>query len=105
MGDRSDPGVSPARVSGISQIMPKRMVKSSRCAGHRPEPSSSSRVRTAVLNNDLAGCFCRWYPGFTHTGGPPRSRSTSPHSAPETTGALGQLISPGSERSPAPTTN
>jgi len=25
------------------------------------------RVRTAVLNNDLAGCFRRWYPGFTHT--------------------------------------
>ena len=32
----------------------------------------------------------------------PRSRSRSPHSAPETTGALGQLISPGSERSPRP---
>ena len=28
------------------------------------------RVRTAVLNNDLAGCFRRWYPGFTHGGGP-----------------------------------
>jgi hypothetical protein len=29
-----------------------------------------------------------------------RPRSTSPHSAPETTGALGRLIFPGSERSP-----
>jgi len=28
------------------------------------------QVRTAVLNNDLAGCFRRWYPGFTHPGGP-----------------------------------
>jgi hypothetical protein len=28
------------------------------------------QVRTAVLNNDLASCFHRWYPGFTHHGGP-----------------------------------
>jgi hypothetical protein len=28
------------------------------------------QVRTAVLNNDLAGCFHRWYPGFTHDGVP-----------------------------------
>lgn len=28
------------------------------------------QVRTAVLNNDLASCFRRWYPGFTHHGGP-----------------------------------
>jgi hypothetical protein len=28
------------------------------------------QVRTAVLNNDLAGSFRRWYPGFTQNGGP-----------------------------------
>jgi hypothetical protein len=28
------------------------------------------QVRTAVLNSDLAGHFQRWYPGFTHHGGP-----------------------------------
>jgi len=28
------------------------------------------RLRTAVLNNELAGCFRRWYPGFIHGGGP-----------------------------------
>jgi hypothetical protein len=28
------------------------------------------QVRTAVLNNDLACHFQRWYPGFTHHGGP-----------------------------------
>ena len=54
----------------INQIMAKWMVKSSRYAGHRPEPKLFLRVRTAVLNNDSAGCFRRWYPGFTHGGGP-----------------------------------
>jgi hypothetical protein len=28
------------------------------------------QVRTQVLNNDLATHFQRWYPGFTHHGGP-----------------------------------
>ena len=28
------------------------------------------QVRTAVLNNDLVGCFHRLDPGFTHPGGP-----------------------------------
>ena len=28
------------------------------------------QVRTAVLNNGLASRFRRWYPGFTHHGGP-----------------------------------
>jgi hypothetical protein len=25
------------------------------------------QIRTRVLNNDLAGCFRHWYPGFTHS--------------------------------------
>jgi hypothetical protein len=28
------------------------------------------QVRTQVLNNDLATHFQRWYPDFTHHGGP-----------------------------------
>ena len=56
--------------SAVNQVISKRMVKKQQM---RWSPSGAQRflqVRTAVLNNDLAGCFHRWYPAFTHRGGP-----------------------------------
>jgi hypothetical protein len=56
--------------SAVNQVISKRMVKKQQM---RWSPSGAQRflqVRTTVLNNDLAGCFHRWYPAFTHRGGP-----------------------------------
>jgi len=37
----------------------------------------SLQIRTAVLTNDLTGCFHRWYPGFTPHGGPAKTEIDS----------------------------
>jgi hypothetical protein len=56
--------------SAINQIVAKRMVKKQQMRWSPTGAQLFLQVRTAVLNNDLAGCFRRWYPGFTHDSGP-----------------------------------
>jgi hypothetical protein len=46
------------------------MVKKQQMRWSPPGAQLFLQVRTAVLNNDLASRFRRWYPGFTHHGGP-----------------------------------
>jgi hypothetical protein len=64
--------------SAVNQVISKRMVKkNSRCAGHHAAPPATS-VRNRVLNDQLAGDFRRWYPGFTN-----RIPQCSPRSLPQ----------------------
>jgi hypothetical protein len=70
IGDRSDPGE-------INRPSARDQPDYGQADGQKQQmhwsPTGAQlflRVRTAVLNNDLAGCFRRWYPGFTHGGGP-----------------------------------
>jgi hypothetical protein len=56
--------------SAVNQVISKRMVKKQQMRWSPAGAQLFLQVRTAVLNNDLAGCFRRWYPGFTHPGGP-----------------------------------
>jgi len=79
-------GRSTARVPGINQIMAKWMVKSSRCAGHRPEPSSSSGSAPLSSTTTWLAASAAGIRASPTVAARPRSRSTSPHSAPETTG-------------------
>src|SRR5262249_52571460 len=52
--------------STVNQVISKRMVKKQQMRWSPTGAQLCLQVRTAVLNNDLAGCFHRWYPGFTH---------------------------------------
>ena len=56
--------------SAVNQVVAKRMVKKQQMRWSPAGAQLFLPVRTAVLNNDLAGCFRRWYPGFTRPGGP-----------------------------------
>jgi len=56
--------------SAVNQVVSKRMVKKQQMRWSPAGAQLFLQVRTAVLNNDLAGHFHRWYPGFTHRGGP-----------------------------------
>jgi hypothetical protein len=56
--------------SAVNQVVAKRMVKKQQMRWSPAGAQLFLQVRTAVLNNDLACCFRRWYPGFTHPGGP-----------------------------------
>jgi hypothetical protein len=63
-------GRSTARMLGINQIVASGWSKSRQMRWSPTGAQLFLQVRTAVLNNDLADCFRRWYPGFTHAGGP-----------------------------------
>ena len=56
--------------STVNQVISKRMVKKQQMRWSPTGAQLFLQVRTAVLNNDLASRFRRWYPGFTHHGGP-----------------------------------
>ena len=56
--------------SAVNQVVAKRMVKKQQMRWSPAGAQLFLQVRTAVPNNDPAGCFRRWYPGFTHPGGP-----------------------------------
>ena len=56
--------------SAVNQVISKRMVKKQQMRWSPAGAQLFLQVRTAVLNNDLAGHFHRWYPAFTHRGGP-----------------------------------
>jgi hypothetical protein len=56
--------------SAVNQIVAKRMAKKQQMRWSPTGAQLFLQVRTAVLNNDLARCFRRWYPGFTHNGSP-----------------------------------
>ena len=68
---RCGEAISPAPAkSAASQVIAKRMVKKQQTRWSPAGAQLFPQVRTAVLDNDLAGCFRRWHPGFTHPGGP-----------------------------------
>ena len=68
---RCGEAISPAPAeSAVNQVVSKRIVKKQQMRWSPAGAQLFLQVRTAVLNNDLAGCFRRWYPGFTHCGGP-----------------------------------
>jgi hypothetical protein len=56
--------------SAVNHVVSKRMSKKQQMRWSPTGAQLFLQVRTAVLNNDLAGHFQRWYPGFTHHGGP-----------------------------------
>ncbi|MBV9162477.1 MAG: ISKra4 family transposase, partial [Pseudonocardiales bacterium] len=53
--------------SAVNQVISKRIVKKQQMRWSPTGAQLFLQVRTAVLNNDLASCCHRWYPGFTHT--------------------------------------
>ncbi|PZS38339.1 MAG: ISKra4 family transposase [Pseudonocardiales bacterium] len=56
--------------STVNQVVSKRMVKKQQMRWSPTGAQLFLQVRTQVLNNDLATHFERWYPDFTHHGGP-----------------------------------
>lgn len=75
--------MSPAPLTGSTQrsraaqarpptslVRKKRMVKKQQMLWSPTGAQLFLQVRTQVLNNDLTAHFQRWYPGFTHHGGP-----------------------------------
>jgi hypothetical protein len=56
--------------STVNQVVSKRMCKKQQMRWSPTGAQLFLQIRTAVLNNDLAGHFQRWYPAFTHPGGP-----------------------------------
>jgi hypothetical protein len=56
--------------STVNQVVSKRMVKKQQMRWSPTGAQLFLQVRTQVLNNDLATHFQRWYPDFTHHGGP-----------------------------------
>jgi hypothetical protein len=75
---------SPLAESAVNQVVAKGMVKKQQMRWSPAGAQLFLQVRTAVLNNDLAGCFRRWYPGFTIPEAQPRSKSISPRNRPLT---------------------
>jgi hypothetical protein len=55
--------------STVNNVVSKRMVKRQQMRWSPAGAQLFLQIRTAVLNNDLAGHFHRWYPAFTHRGG------------------------------------
>lgn len=64
------PGGQPPGCPGSTRSRPSGWSKKQQMRWSPTGAQLFLQVRTAVLNNDLAGCFRRWYPGFTHAGGP-----------------------------------
>ena len=56
--------------STVNQVISKRTVKKRQMRWSSVDAHLFLQVRTQVLNNDLTADFRRWYPGFTHQGGP-----------------------------------
>ena len=56
--------------STVNQVISKRTVKKRQMRWSSVGTHLFLQVRTQVLNNDLTADFRRWYPGFTHQGGP-----------------------------------
>jgi hypothetical protein len=52
--------------SAVNQVISKRMVKKQQMRWTPRGAHLLLQVRTRVLNDDLAGDFRRWHPGFTH---------------------------------------
>ncbi len=48
----------------VNQVISKRMVKQQQMRWSRDGAQLLLQVRTQILNGDLRGAFCRWYPGF-----------------------------------------
>ncbi|MDA8300384.1 MAG: hypothetical protein M0005_02290 [Actinomycetota bacterium] len=51
----------------VNQVISKRMVEKQQMRWSPRGAHLLLQVRTRALNDDLAGDFARWYPGFTHT--------------------------------------
>ena len=56
--------------STVNQVISKRMVNKQQMRWSSAGAQLFLQVRTRVLNSDLTADFRRWYPGFTHRGGP-----------------------------------
>jgi hypothetical protein len=52
--------------SVVNQVVSKRMVKKQQMRWTPRGVHLLLQVRTRILNDDLAGDFHRWHPGFTH---------------------------------------
>ena len=53
--------------SVVNQVVSKRMVKKQQMRWTPRGAHLLLQVHTRILNEDLAGDFHRWHPGFTHT--------------------------------------
>jgi len=53
--------------SVVNQVVSKRMVKKQQMRWTPRGAHLLLQVRTRILNDDLAGDFHRWHPGFSHT--------------------------------------
>lgn len=53
--------------SAVNQVISKRMVKKQQMRWSPRGAHLLLQIRTRVLNEQLAGDFRRWHPGFTHT--------------------------------------
>ena len=56
--------------STVDQVISKRMVNKQQMRRSLAGAQLFLQVRTQVLNSDRSADFRRWYPGFTHRGGP-----------------------------------
>ena len=63
--------------SAVNQVISKRMVKQQQMRWSPRGAHLLLRVRTAALNDDLRGTFCRWYPGMAPAGPPTARRAAS----------------------------
>lgn len=52
--------------SAVNQVISKRMVKKQQMRWTPRGAHLLLQIRTRVLNDQLAGDFHRWHPGFTH---------------------------------------
>ena len=50
----------------VNQVISKRMVKKQQMRWTPRGAHLLLQIRTRVLNDQLAGDFHRWHPGFTH---------------------------------------
>ena len=64
--------------SAVNQVISKRMVKKQQMRWTPRGAHLLLQVRTRVLNDQLAGDFHRWYPGFTRRRISRRSRRSLP---------------------------
>jgi len=63
--------------SAVNQVIAKRMVKKQQMRWTPRGAHLLLQVRTRILNDDLAGDFHRWHPGFTHSPPEPAELATA----------------------------
>jgi hypothetical protein len=62
---RNDETISSSFVeSTVNEVISKRLVKRQQMRWTKPGAHQLLQVRIQVLNEELRGTFCRWYPGM-----------------------------------------